>query len=792
MVVLAVSFLVGYLNVPAGRAEQPLPALVEKAGIYYQSGKYPEAIAIWEQLLANSASDLPALHSNLAVAYFQVGNFGAAIRHWEKVIQIYREKGDLESRQALAESLADQAQAYNALGRFQLAIPQITEAIQLTGEMQEVQTEVAAYRILGDSYVLAGELASAIEAYSKSLELATQLHRADSITTALNSLSHVYQERSRFFAQQAALARQEEELSEAERWSKLADSDRNRALDWARRAVKAGQGSGGLSEAQARIGLMRLSSDAAGSQAVLLMLNSLPDSGGKVHALIKLAEGLAGTEKVKALERAIEMARRLGDHRTESFALGTLGRYYEAQGQYNQALSLTQKAQLAAQEVQATDSLYQWQWQAGRLYRALGNSEGAIAAYRGSVNSLEQMRGAIAASSRELQLDVREEVEPVYRELLALLLAEDSQAQIQEALATQERLQLTELQDFFKDECVGLSESRSFEGVLAKTNTAAIHSLILPQKTYLILQLADGTAHRYAINLNANQLKTKVQSWRRQLENPETDEYLTLSRELYQLFIRPLEAELGAANPSQLVFINDGILRNVPMAALHDGRQFFIEKYPLAASLGLNFIAPQRSPKNLRSLTFGLTVAIPPFAALPNVKRETEAVTQILGGSRFLDEEFTAQNLQRRVRKEKFPVLHLATHGKFGGTLDSIFLQSYEGKIDSATLEKILSQSRSPIELLTLSACQTAAGNERSVLGLAGVAARSGVKTTLGTLWFINDAATVPLIADFYQSLQQPGMTKAEALRQAQLKQIREYKTPAAIWSSFVLIGNWL
>lgn len=148
-------------------------------------------------------------------------------------------------------------------------------------------------------------------------------------------------------------------------------------------------------------------------------------------------------------------------------------------------------------------------------------------------------------------------------------------------------------------------------------------------------------------------------------------------------------------------------------------------------------------------------------------------------------------NLQEQVINENYPVFHLATHGKFSGNAESSFLQAFEQQISLTELENLLSNSKNPIELLTLSGCQTAAGNDRSTLGLAGVAIRSGVRSTLGSLWFVDDATTVDFMSDFYRYLKE-GMTKAEALRQAQLNQIATPGSHASIWSSFVLIGNWL
>lgn len=101
-------------------------------------------------------------------------------------------------------------------------------------------------------------------------------------------------------------------------------------------------------------------------------------------------------------------------------------------------------------------------------------------------------------------------------------------------------------------------------------------------------------------------------------------------------------------------------------------------------------------------------------------------------------------------------------------------------------------QNRRPIEILILSACQTAAGDKRAALGLAGVAVRSGARSTIATLWSVQDNSTAELITHFYAALKQPGITRAEALRQAQLSLLRslDYQHPY-YWAPFVLVGNW-
>ncbi|MCV3215754.1 CHAT domain-containing protein, partial [Plectonema radiosum NIES-515] len=366
----------------------------------------------------------------------------------------------------------------------------------------------------------------------------------------------------------------------------------------------------------------------------------------------------------------------------------------------------------------------------------------------------------------------------------------------QEALQVSELLQLSELQNFFGDECVQVARQPSKNSASVANNTnnhaAVINSIILNERTYILLRLPNGKLNSYPVAMSEKELEKEIDHLRLTLEDISTDEYLTESQKVYDLTIRPMAEDLAQAKPNTLVFINDGVLRNVPMAALHDGKQFLVEKYAIATTLGFDLNShKQHIKRDTKAVIFGLTAEIPPFAPLPNVKSETEGVQKILGGKRFLDKDFTLENLQKQIDNFGYSIIHLATHGKFGADPNSTFLQLFDRRVSLNEFESILLHSKKPIELLTLSACQTAVGDSRATLGIAGVALRAGVQSTLATLWFVNDADTVPLIQDFYTQMQQPNLTKAEALRQAQLKIIADPNGHPAIWSPFVLVGNW-
>jgi CHAT domain-containing protein len=162
----------------------------------------------------------------------------------------------------------------------------------------------------------------------------------------------------------------------------------------------------------------------------------------------------------------------------------------------------------------------------------------------------------------------------------------------------------------------------------------------------------------------------------------------------------------------------------------------------------------------------------------------------------LLDENFTTKILEKTINDQPFRVVHLATHGQFSSKAKDTFILTVDGRINVSELDSLLKsreQKRTePIELLVLSACETAAGDNRAALGLAGVAIRSGARSTLASLWQIGDDSTASFIREFYSELI-TGKTTAEALRLSQLKMLEDQKYNRPMyWAPYVLVGNWL
>ena len=259
-----------------------------------------------------------------------------------------------------------------------------------------------------------------------------------------------------------------------------------------------------------------------------------------------------------------------------------------------------------------------------------------------------------------------------------------------------------------------------------------------------------------------------------------------------------MESQLADSGIKTLAFVLDGSLRNVPMAALYDGKHYLVEKYSLALSPGMQLV-PTRSLKSehLRVITAALSEARQGFKALPAVESEVTEISAELTSKILLNAKFTDTNLQTALKSTDFSVLHLATHGQFSSKSDDTFILTWDGKINVKELSEYLkarNESEStPVELMVLSACQTAKGDNRAILGLAGVAVRSGARSTLATLWAVKDESTAKFMGEFYKHLKKPGISKAEALRQTQLSFLQDpdFQHPF-YWSAFVLVGNWL
>ena len=500
-----------------------------------------------------------------------------------------------------------------------------------------------------------------------------------------------------------------------------------------------------------------------------------------------------------AYTTALDLAKPEGDP-LQSYALGYIGALYEDEGRWEPALKYTRKAALSAQRAGSDASLYQWQWQSGRILRAQGKPEEALQAYRLATDTLANIRLDVAErSDRSFQRDVA----PLYFELADLLLSRTPMLTSQEAVQqnlldvrnTLELLKVAEVEDYFEDRCA-VNEDRT-ELELFAEDAAILYPVLLPDRIELLLGLPGGL-QQFTTLVDQHTFNHTVRQLRLALEDPGSDSaYRPYANKLYEWLIAPLDAQLAKAGTHTLVLVPGGALRTVPIAVLHDGERFLIEKYAVATSPGLTLTGSGEGGSEPGTiLVNGLTEAVSGFPALPHVADELDNISALYPTQENRDAAFTVGNIESELAEKSYSFVHIATHGQFHSDHNRSFLLTHDDLITMDRLENILGLRQyvsQPIDLLFLSACQTAAGDERAALGLAGVAVRSGAASVVASLWLINDESTATLVSEFYQQLKSGNGNKAKALQNAQLALMRDqrYSHPN-YWAPFLLVGNWL
>ena len=764
---------------------------------YQQLGLWPQATAAITDSLKllqtpndNSKDRLQVIAQALDIQgrlQLAQGQAEPALATWEQASATYASFGDTAG---VTKSRINSVQALQALGLYNRAFKTLTELNETLQTQPDSLTKAVGLRSLGDVRRLVGDLDKSREILQQSLEVAQRLQSPQDISAAFFSLGNT--------------ARAQEDTKAALSYYQQADAG----------------SSSPTTRLQAQLNqLSLLIADKQFPEAQALwpqiqpQITKLPPSRATVYARINFAQSLTRLKQAtpadtlswsdiaQLLAYSVQQAKTLGDQRAEAYALGSLGGLYEQRGQWSEAKDLTRQALLLAQTINASDITYLWEWQLGRLLQDQGDTPEAIAAYTEAVNTLQSLRNDLVAINPNVQFSFRESVEPVYRQLVRLLLepvqtAESSQNNLDKARNVFESLQQAELVNFFRSECL---EAKPVTIDKVDPKAAVIYPIILADRLEVILSVPQQPLRHYATSLSASQVENTLEQLRQTLETRTSQEFLPLSQQVYEWLIRPAEADISKSGVETLVFVLDGSLRNIPMAALHDGKQYLVEKYGVALTPGLQLLDPQPLKRGqLKALTAGLTVARPGFPALTNVALELNQIKSEVPSTVLLNQKFTSAALQNQINSVPFTVVHIASHGQFGSTAAETFILTWDSRINIDGLDNLLrvrgqNPRRSAIELLVLSACQTVAGDRRAALGLAGVAVRAGARSTLATLWNVNDEATIPIMSQFYQELTNTTITKAEALRRAQQALLKnpKYRHPVS-WAPYVLVGNWL
>lgn len=770
-----------------------------------------------------------------------IGQSEMALESWQKATDLYTQIGD---RIGTNQSQINYAQALQALGRYRRACKTLQTVLEIDrsecdASDQEIKAigsqpvslqKVLGWRSFGDILRLVGQLDRSEKVLQETLQIAEIKYpqEASSIQLSLGNTN-------------LALAQRAKEIKDPTSKQRFQTS----LTSYQKAAI---QSNSPATKVQAQLNQLRLLIEETNqtAEAVPLLsqvrsqLSSLPPSQTSIYAHINLAQSLiclkqealtanqrslsspiiqscnnndsirktldlsSWTEIEALLNTAIDQAQTLQDRRAEAYALGYLGGVRQQTKQFASAEDLTKQALSIASSLPAPDITYRWQWQLGRIQQAQDkNAQDTLRYYTAAYNTLQSIRRDLVSIAPEVQFSFRDSVEPVYREYVDLLLQpqrrnKDNLARARDVI---EALQLAELDDFFREACID-AKPKKLDNI--DPTAAVIYPIILGDRLDVILKLPGQDELQYHSTAIASDV---VENVLLQLQDTLVDiaaggaKIRQLSQQVYSWLIEPEQDKLARSGVKTLVFVLDGSLRNIPMSVLYDGNQYLVQKYAIALTPGLQLLNPRSlAGIKLDTLVAGISQEIQigkrNFTRLANVEQEMKDIQAILPGQKLLNQEFSQANLQSKLKGRNFPIVHLATHGKFSSNSDETYILAWNQLVKVKDLNSLLSsgeigQAPKTIELLVLSACETAQGDRRAALGLAGLAIRSGARSTLATLWQVDDLYTAELMRKFYQELVKPNTTRAEALRRIQLEFIAD-KKEIYYWSPFVLIGSWL
>ncbi|MHC5937275.1 CHAT domain-containing protein [Nostoc sp.] len=731
-----------------------------------------------------------------------MGKAEAALATWQQTEKIYKE---VDNKSGVVRSLINQAQAWRTQGFYPRSVKTLDQVSQTLKSQPDSIEKTVSLRSLGDALLVLGDLEKSRQALEESLRIARNLQSSADIGASLFSLGNNAR-KQQHKAKAIAYYQQTVEISPSP-----------------------------LTKVQAQLnhlGLLIEDQQWTGVKTLLPLIESqldqLPLSRASIYAQVNYAQNI---EKVKSgilqassqnynsgfttkdsallLAGAIQQSQSLGDKRAEAYALKSLGGLYEKTGQWSEAQDLTRKGLALAQSSNAPEISYTLEWQLGRLLSAQKDINGAIAAYDGAVETLQSLRKDLVVNkdivNQDVQFNFRDSVEPIYRQSVELLLKSQegkSDEKILEKVRQRiEALQLAELDDFFREACLQ-GQRVALDQVVDQDNpTAAIlYPIILPDQLQVIVKIPKQPLQNYTTQISHTEVEKLLVELRKNLVNPTaTKAVQTQAHQVYNWLLKPIESQLQKSGVDTLVFVLDGALRNLPMAALYDGKQYLVEKYAIALSVGLQLLDPKPLvQQQLKALTAGLTQPPPGFsnfAPLLAIKSEFEGIIKAgVSTTSLIDGDFKKKNLESEISAASFNIVHLATHGQFSSRLEDTFILDFDGEINVKDFDTLFrSQGKTVVELLVLSACQTATGDSRATLGLAGAAVRAGARSTIASLWQIDDESTAMFVSAFYRELKSGKISKAEAVHRAQLQLLKHpnYKAPS-FWSAYVLIGNWL
>ena len=496
------------------------------------------------------------------------------------------------------------------------------------------------------------------------------------------------------------------------------------------------------------------------------------------------------------LDSTIDVTKKTDNKRIQSFVFGYMGHYYDLKKNYKEARFWTDQAIFFAQEGRVRDLLYYWEWQAGRILKSENSKQLSKKMYKNATINLNPVRIEFFMGFRDQYNVFDTYVKPVYMGYIDCLLeqASSDKKNLQSIIDTLEELKNFELQDYFRDKCATKIDARP--QMNCPDNSAILYPVSLPDRFVLLIRTVDEI-NIIEQDIESQTVDLAVDYLKDALKLSSTIQIQNFSSVLYRWIVDPIKSMLTQKGIDTLIFVPDGSLRLIPFSVLHDGNEYIVNQYAIGIipNFSLTYLEESSELKPDEIYISGLSEEVQGFTSIPYVLTEVSRIQELMQGTLSVNDHFTNNTFESSLKQNQYKLIHMATHAMFGINPETTFLLTYDSRLTINKFKHCLDYEKKGqyIDLLTLSACQTAYGNERSALGLAGMAIKSGVRTSVATLWFINDAATSIIMEEFYRQLKNGKCSKVKALQRAKKKLIEEqkYQHPK-YWAAFILIGNWL
>jgi CHAT domain-containing protein/Tfp pilus assembly protein PilF len=810
--------------------------------LYMAKGEYNSAIQFFSEAIpilqkAGAESDEANALTGLGGAYTMLSRYDQAAETLEQALELARKS---QNRQAEGAILNNLGQTYENQGKYDKAAGALKEAFAIDQEINDLPGQSACLNNLGAVFMDTGQFAQAAKVYEASLSISRNIKDAAGEASGLAQLGVALLSQNDV---RGAIGYLEKSLALFQTLGNLGAqasvlNNLSGAYD------KLGQTEKSFMALERAVTLSNQSGDLSGESVALDNLGSAYLSKGKF------------SQAIFRHQQALAIARAVKDPRAEAGALASLMTDFRLSRRPNQAIfygklsvAVWERIRVAARNLGAESGKSFIGAQAD-IYRELADlliSQGRISEGTEILGLLKEEeysqfvpRGGPGPTQPSPSVLTGEEADREHRyeesaDRVAAAAARRTQLRSKSVLTQAETQELKQL-DTESEQAMAafqktlseleqeaqqtpsatgkVDELRESEGLMQDvrdlgSGVVAVCALASETKLHIVLITPDIVVAREC-SIRRADLEKKIAQFRASLQDPQTDPR-PQAHDLYTILVGPIANDLNDAHAQIVMWSLDGMLRYLPIGALNDGQEYLIERYSnVEFTLASRTRLAQTPSADWKVLGVGVSKAEPGFDALPSVPGELHNIVQtgnnsagVLPGTLLLDEAFTEAQLKESLRGG-YSVVHIASHFDLEPeNSDKSFLLLGDGTHLTLAQLSLIPNLFANVDLLTLSACNTAvglnkaSGAEWESLGM--IAQRKGAKAIIATLWPVADDSTTLLMQQFYRlHTTHPGISKAEALRKAQLTLLEGTGDPSRtrfahpfFWAPFVLIGNW-